>query len=97
MEVAVRYRAGMSWWKRLTDLFKREATEVAEGLASAGRALDDELARKERELAATPEERIDMILQERDTEDARFQELADRVLGEEAGDNDPGAEPSPEA
>ena len=94
MGVAVRYRADMSWWNRLTALFKRETTDVAEGLASAGRALDEELARKERELAATPGERIDMILEEQDAEDARFQELTDRVLGE--GDTGSGdSEPAP--
>ncbi|MGI9649167.1 MAG: hypothetical protein ACR2OI_11660 [Acidimicrobiia bacterium] len=71
----------MSLWKRLTAIFKREAADVAEGLTRAGQALDDELARKERELEASPEERIDMILEEQEADDARFQELSDRVLG----------------
>ena len=71
----------MSPWKRLLAIFKREAAEVAEGLTKAGRALDDELARKQRELEAGPGERIDMILEEQEAEDARFQELTDRVLG----------------
>lgn len=74
----------MSWWDRLKAIFKREATDVKEGLNSVGKALDEELARKERELAATPEERIDMILEEQAAEDARFQELQDKVLGTQA-------------
>ncbi len=71
----------MSWWKRLTAIFRREAADVKEGLGNVGKTLDAELARKERELAATPEERIDMILEEQQAEDARFEELESKVLG----------------
>ena len=71
----------MSMFDRIKSFFEREAHDVKEGLAKAGRALDEELARKERELAATPEERIDMILEEQQADDARFEELADRVRG----------------
>ncbi|MDH3606641.1 MAG: hypothetical protein OER12_06565 [Acidimicrobiia bacterium] len=74
----------MSWWNRLKAIFKSEASDVKEGLGKVGKSLDEELARKERELAATPEERIDMILEEQQAEDARFQELQDKVLGETA-------------
>lgn len=74
----------MSWWKRLVAIFKSEAADVKEGLTSVGQALDDELARKEREMAASPDERIDMILEEQAAEDARFDELADKVLGKTA-------------
>ena len=73
----------MSWWERLTAIFKREATDLKEGLGNVGKSLDSELARKERELAATPEERIDMILEEQSAEDTRFQELEDKLLGRE--------------
>ena len=71
----------MSWWKRFVAIFKSEAADVKEGLTNVGQALDDELARKERELAATPEDRIDMILEDQAAEDARFDELTERVLG----------------
>ena len=74
----------MSWWKRFVAIFKSEAADVKEGLGNVGRALDDELARKEREMAATPEERIDLILEEQEAEDARFEELTDKVLGKTA-------------
>jgi len=71
----------MSWWKRFVAIFKSEAADVKEGLGNVGQALDDELARKERELAATPEQRIDMLLEEQKAEDARFDELTDKVMG----------------
>ena len=69
----------MSWFERMKSFFKREAHDVKQGLGKAGRALDEELAKKEHELAATPEERIDMILKAQRADDARFQELADKV------------------
>ena len=74
----------MSWWVRIKAVFKREASDVREGLDKVGKTLDNELARKEREIAASPEERIDMILEEQQAEDARFQELQDKVLGKTA-------------
>lgn len=89
------YRAEMSLWERLTAIFKREAADVAGGLAKAGQALDDELARKERELEATPAERMEMILEEQQAQDAHFQELTDRVLGShDEGGPDPGSDPA---
>jgi hypothetical protein len=74
----------MTWWKRFVAIFKSEAADVKEGLSNVGQALDAELARKERELAATPEERIDMLLEEQEAEDARFDELTEKVLGTSA-------------
>ncbi len=74
----------MSWWERVKAIFKREATDVKEGLTNVGKSLDAELARKERELAASPEERIDMILEEQQAHDSRFEELESRVRGDPA-------------
>lgn len=74
----------MSFWERFKAIFQQEAADVKEGLGKVGKSLDAELARKERELAATPEERIDMILEEQQAEDARFEELENKVLGTEA-------------
>lgn len=71
----------MSLWEKLSVIFKREVADVAEGLTRAGQAMDNELARKQRELEAGPEERIDMIMEEQEAGEARFQELTDRVLG----------------
>ena len=74
----------MSFWERIKAIFQREAADVREGLGKVGKSLDAELERKERELAATPEERIDMILEEQQAEDARFEELEKKMLGTEA-------------
>ena len=74
----------MSFWERIKAIFQREAADVKEGLGKVGKSLDAELARKERQLAATPEERIDMILEEQQAEDTRFEELKNKVLGTEA-------------
>jgi len=74
----------MSWFERIKSFFQREARDVKEGLGKAGQAIDEELAKKERELAATPEERIDMILEEQKADDARFQQLTDKVKGQVA-------------
>ena len=72
----------MSWFDRIKSFFVREARDVKEGLGKAGKAIDEGLAKKERELEATPQERIDMILEEQQADDARFQELADKVKGQ---------------
>ena len=79
----------MSWWERITAIFRREAADVKEGLSELGKTLDAELARKEREQSATPEERIDMILEEQEAGEARFDELSDRILGTDRPDDDP--------
>ena len=73
----------MAWWDRIVSVFRREATDVKEGLERVGQTLDAELARKERELAASPEERIDMILEEQAAQDQRFDDLVDRIRGAE--------------
>ena len=78
----------MTWWNRIVSLFRREAADVKDGLKQVGDTLDSELARKERELAATPEERIEMILDEQAADDARFEELSGRILGDAAAKAD---------
>ena len=79
----------MTWWDRITAIFRREAADVKEGLAGVGKALDAELARKEREQSATPEERIDMILEEQAAGEARLDDLSDRLLGADPPEDDP--------
>ncbi len=65
----------MSFWDRIVAVFKREATDVKEGLSRVGETLDAELARKQRELDAEPHERVDMILDDIEAADSRFEEL----------------------
>lgn len=72
----------MSWWDRLTAIFKSEAADLKEGLSKAGQSLSDELDRKQAELDAEPHERIDMILEETKAEDERFAELERKVREE---------------
>lgn len=77
----------MTWFDRIKSFFASEARDVKESLDKAGKAIDEELAKKEKELEATPEERIDMILEEQQADDARFEELADKVKGQVADAN----------
>lgn len=69
----------MTWWDRLKAIVRREAEDVKEGLESVGRSLDEALARKEREAAATPAERVEMILEDIEDEDRRFDEIVTRA------------------
>ncbi len=55
---------------------------MRDGLSKAGAALDEGLARKQRELDADPHERVEMILEEIEAADSRFEELEDRVHGQ---------------
>lgn len=77
----------MSFWDRVKSILNREAADVREGMRRIGRTLDVELARRERELSATPTERLDMILEDIDADADRIQEI-ERTLhpgGEEPG------------
>ena len=76
----------MSLWDRIVAIFKREAADVKEGLSKAGATLDAELERKQRELDAEPHERVDMILEDIEAADSRFEEL-EAKLRKEAGDD----------
>ena len=76
----------MTLWDRIVAVFKREAADVKEGLARAGAAIDAELERKQRELDAEPHERIDMLLEDQKRADADFEELEQRLRGEQPED-----------
>ena len=69
------YDSGMSFWKSLKEVFKREAADVQEGLSSVRDKLDDELAKRERELEASPSERIETIQSEIEASSSRMDEL----------------------
>ena len=73
----------MSLWDRIIAVFKREAADVKEGLSKAGATLSAELERKQRQLDAEPHERIDMILEDQAKADAEFEELEQRLRGDE--------------
>ena len=69
----------MTWWDKLKEITKREAGAVREEVGKAASALDEALAKKERELAASPAERVDMLLDDIATEDAQFEEIEERL------------------
>jgi len=92
----------MTWWDKIKRITKQETKALREDLGKAAEALDEALAKKERELNATPAERVDMLLDEIDDEDARFDDLETRVRdegvarAEAAGIDPPIPAPTPE-
>lgn len=72
----------MSWWDKVKEIAKRESGAVREEVGKATDALDEALAKKERELHATPAERVDMIIDEIQDEDIRFRKIEDRLREE---------------
>ena len=69
----------MTWWEKLKAVAKRETEYVKEEVGRAADALDEALAKKERELEATPAERVDMLLDEIAEEDAQFEEIEEKL------------------
>jgi hypothetical protein len=74
----------MTWWDKLRAITRREAGAVREGAGRAAEALDEALAKKERKLAATPAERVDMVLDEIAVADAHFDEIETKLRTEGA-------------
>ncbi len=66
----------MTWLDRLRQTFSREATEVKKTVDDVSARLDADLARREAELDATPEQKLDGILAEIGENDAVFDELS---------------------
>jgi hypothetical protein len=69
----------MTWWEKLKALATRETESVKEEVGRAADALDEALAKKERELEATPAERVDMLLDEIAEEDSQFEEIEEKL------------------
>jgi hypothetical protein len=69
----------MTWWERFKRTAIREAGAVKDEIERAAKSADEALAKKERELNATPAERVDMLLEDIEDADARFDDIADRV------------------
>ncbi len=66
----------MGIFDTVTRWFKREAAEVKEGVAKVEDRLDADMTRRERDLAATPQERMDAIAQETPGDDLMAQAQA---------------------
>ena len=75
------YDEPVSFWEKVKDVFTREAEDVKDGLQDLGETLDDALAKKERELAADPAERFDMMLEDVEAANERLDQLVDDPSG----------------
>lgn len=84
----------MSVWDRIKEVLGREAADVGEGLRKVGRTLDEELARKERELDATPAERLEMVLEDIEADGDRLDEI-ETTLGTSGTRPGPPQRPAP--
>lgn len=73
----------MGFLDAVTGWFKREASDVKASVDRLESDLDAELSRKERELNATPEERMAMIQEESSADDA-LAAIQDKIDGVQA-------------
>ncbi len=69
----------MSWWERVKETFRGEAADVEDHMRAVGRSLDEELARREKKLNATPDEGLDIVLEEAEASNQRLDELTDEL------------------
>jgi|GEM_PF-3534263 len=72
---------------KLLAVFKSEANDVKEGLDGLKGKLDDELTKREQEMAATPAERMDLIQSDIDANKSRLDEIQDGIAGDQANAN----------
>ena len=61
--------------------FKKETADVKEAVSGVTRDLDVNLSRKERDLDASPEERMDLIQEEIQDSDRSLDAIRDRIEG----------------
>ena len=69
----------MGFLDSVTSWFKREAAEVKDSVGDLENRLDADLSRKEREFAATPEEKMDMLSEKIEAEDDAFAAIQDKI------------------
>lgn len=74
----------MTIWDKLRAILKSEAADVGDELGKARDKFDEALTRKEEEMAATPKERMDMILGDIDESDSEFDRILDKAEGKTA-------------
>lgn len=78
----------MSFWDKVKAFLASEAKDVKEGIDAVRDKLDAELTKRERELEASPSERIEMMKEEMDATDNVF----DRIEADIDARLDPDAE-----
>ena len=71
--------AAMNLWDKVLAVLRREATDAKQIAEEAQARADAALAAKERELAATPDERLAMTADAIAESDAAFEELRDEI------------------
>ena len=82
----------MRFSERVLAWLRRERGDAAEVLAEAEQRLDADLTRRERELAATPEEQIELLRDRMADNDADLEAIRERVR-RSGVDGDGGAGP----
>ena len=68
-----------STWDRLRALLRREKREVHDALADAAARGNEALDRRERELAASPEERLEIERERAAAQDDEYQALRQKI------------------
>jgi hypothetical protein len=76
----------MRFTERVLAWLRRERADASDLVRDTQRRLDDDLTRRERELAATPEERLELLQDQIDENDAELQAIRDRLERERGGD-----------
>ena len=71
----------MSFWDRVLAALRREKRDVGEAVDEFEQRANEALDRREREMAATPEERLRMEQERTDEIDAQFDEVRRRIEG----------------
>lgn len=77
----------MGFLDALKRTFRREAAEVRDAVDGLSERADEALSRREAELTATPEERLDSIMSEIEASESDFDALRARAADAE-GDDD---------
>ena len=79
----------MTWWNRLKKIMASEAQDAKEELDKLRDAVDVELSRKEREMNATPSERLEMILEDIDADQVRLEAIEPGLKADTASEAGP--------
>lgn len=71
---------------RLKSAFSREAAELRESVDDLGERMNDDLTKREADLGATPEQKLDGILDEIGSNDSVFDDLRTKTHPTEGTD-----------
>jgi phage shock protein A len=71
--------SGMGVWDSMKAWFKTEATDLGEAKQELETRLDQDLTRRERQLAETPEESLGRLQEEATDSEASFAAISDKI------------------